>query len=191
MSVIPSKENKNIEFKEKLSSASHLKQDKKQHLSAQMKYLLEIGKGTAVYVIGIDDDGNPKGLSELEFGDLYSGFEEINESPSTLSKLGIQEKWHEAILGVLKKNFIEKEFELKAELQMSSYEGDGVEMIKKLLQSLEKNGISVSYISAPKYRLGMKTKNPKADTRKFEQEIQKITSEASKINVDVSYSMVQ
>jgi len=126
-----------------------------------------------------------------EFGDLYSGFEEINESPSTLSKLGVHEKWHEAILGVLQKNFIEKEFKLKAELQMSSYEGDGVDRIKKLLQNLEKNDISVSYISAPKYRLEMKTKNPKADTRKFEQEIQKITSEADKVNVSVSYSMVQ
>lgn len=126
-----------------------------------------------------------------EFGDLYSGFEEINESPSTLSKLGIHEKWHETILGVLQKNFIEKEFKLKAELQMSSYEGDGVDRIKKLLQDLEKNDISVSYISAPKYRLEMKTKNPKADTRKFEQEIQKITSEADKVNVSVSYSMVQ
>lgn len=126
-----------------------------------------------------------------EFGDLYSGFEEINKSPSTLSKLGIQEKWHEAILGVLQKNFVEKEFELKAELQMSSYESDGVERIKKLLQELEKSGISVSYISAPKYRLEMKTKNPKADTRKFEQEIQKITSDANKVNVSVSYSMIQ
>ena len=67
MSVIPRKENKNIEFKEKLSSVTHLKQDKKQHLASQMKYLLEIGKGTAIYVIGVDDDGKTKGLDELEF----------------------------------------------------------------------------------------------------------------------------
>ncbi|MEK6909598.1 MAG: GTP-binding protein, partial [Candidatus Aenigmatarchaeota archaeon] len=67
MSVIPRKENKNIEFKEKLSSATHLKQDKRQHLASQMKYLLEIGKGTAIYVIGVDDDGKTKGLNELEF----------------------------------------------------------------------------------------------------------------------------
>lgn len=126
-----------------------------------------------------------------EFGDLYTAFEEINKSPSLLSKLGILEKWHEAISKVLKKTFVEKEFEIKAELQMSSYESDGIERIKKLLQNLEKNGISVSYISAPRYRLGIKTKNPKADTKKFEQEIQKITSESNKINVDVSYSMIQ
>lgn len=67
MSIIPKKENKNIEFKEKLSSATHLKPDKKQHLAAQMKYLIEVGKGTAVYIIGVDDNGNSKGLTELEF----------------------------------------------------------------------------------------------------------------------------
>lgn len=126
-----------------------------------------------------------------EFGDLYTGLEEINKLPSILSKLGIQEKWHQPILKVLEKNFIEKEFNIKVELQMSSYESDGVERIKKLLQAIEKSGISVAYISAPKYRLEVKTKNPKADTKKFEQEIQKITAEASKINVDVSYSMIQ
>ena len=126
-----------------------------------------------------------------EFGDLYTGFEQINESPSMLSKLGVQEKWHDAILKILEKNFIEKEFEIKVELQMSSYESDGVERIKKLLQNLEKNGITVSYISAPKYRLEIKTKNPKVDTKKFEQEIQKTISEADKINVDVSYNLIQ
>lgn len=126
-----------------------------------------------------------------EFGDLYTGFEEINKSPSLLSELGIPEKLQDSILKVLKKTFVEKEFELKAELQVSSYESDGVDRIKKLLQSLEKSGISISYISAPKYRLELKTKNPKADTKKFEQEIQKVTDEANKMNVNVSYSMIQ
>ena len=45
MAIVPSKENKNIEFKERLSSTTHLKEEKKQHLAAQMKYLLDLGKG--------------------------------------------------------------------------------------------------------------------------------------------------
>ncbi len=126
-----------------------------------------------------------------EFGDLYAGFEEINKSPPLLSKLGIPEKWHDAILKVLEKNFVEKEFEIKIELIASSYASDGVEKIKKLLQNLEKSGISVSYISAPKYRAEIKTKNPKNDTKKFEQEIQKIIAEGSKVDVDISYSLIQ
>jgi len=64
---IPRKENKNIEFKERLLSSLHLKENKKQHLASQMRYRLEIGKGKAVYILGVDDKGKVKGLSEFEF----------------------------------------------------------------------------------------------------------------------------
>ncbi len=67
MSLVPSKENKNIEFKERLIPDIHLKEDKKQHLASQMKYLLETGKGNAIYILGVDDSGKTKGLSDLEF----------------------------------------------------------------------------------------------------------------------------
>ncbi len=82
MVVIPRKENKNIEFKEKLSSVIHLKQDKKQHLASQMKYLLEIGKGTAIYVIGVDDDGKTKGLNELEFEETLNVLKVVSSENS-------------------------------------------------------------------------------------------------------------
>lgn len=64
---IPKKENKNIEFKEKLISAVHLKNDRKQQLASQMNFRLENGDGKAVYIIGVDDSGISKGLTELEF----------------------------------------------------------------------------------------------------------------------------
>ncbi len=67
MALIPKKENKNIEFKEKLSPEIHLKEGKRQHLASQMKYLLEIGNGKAIYIIGVDDCGQTKGLSEVDF----------------------------------------------------------------------------------------------------------------------------
>jgi len=88
MSAIPSKENKNIEFKEKLSSATHLKQDKKQHLASQMKYLLEIGKGTAIYVIGVDDDGKSKGLNDLEFEETLNVLKVVaSENNASVTKV--------------------------------------------------------------------------------------------------------
>jgi elongation factor 1-alpha len=77
MPSVPSKENKNIEFKEKLLSSTHLKEDKRQHLASQMKYLLEIGKGTAIYVIGVDDSGRTKGLSDLEFQETVTVLKSI------------------------------------------------------------------------------------------------------------------
>jgi len=67
MAIVPRKENKNIEFKEKLTAETHLKEGKKQHLASQMKYLLGIGDGKAIYIIGVDDSGKTRGLSDLEF----------------------------------------------------------------------------------------------------------------------------
>ncbi len=88
MAVIPSKENKNIEFKEKLSGAIHLKQDKKQHLASQMKYLLEIGRGAAIYVIGVDDDGKTKGLNELEFEETLNVIKVVaSENNAVITKV--------------------------------------------------------------------------------------------------------
>jgi len=64
---VPRKENKNIEFKERLSPGYHLKNERKQQLASQMKFKLETGDGKAVYIIGVADDGKAKGLNEIEF----------------------------------------------------------------------------------------------------------------------------
>jgi len=67
MSIVPKRENKNIEFKEKLTAETHLRNERRQHLATQMKFLLETGDGKAIYIIGVDDNGVSKGLTEIEF----------------------------------------------------------------------------------------------------------------------------
>lgn len=85
---IPSKENKNIEFKERLTVNVHLKEDKKQHLASQMKYLLDMGKGTAVYIIGVDDAGKTKGLSDLELQETVNVLKTIaRENNADITKV--------------------------------------------------------------------------------------------------------
>lgn len=88
MATIPRKENKNIEFKEKLSSATHLREEKKQHLASQMKFRLENGDGKAIYIIGVDDAGNAKGLSDLEFEETLNVLKAIAaENHAEISKV--------------------------------------------------------------------------------------------------------
>lgn len=77
MGRIPRKENKNIEFKEVLRIDYHLKEERKQHLAAQMRYLLDIGKGEAIYIIGVKDSGMVRGLTEIEFRETLSVLETI------------------------------------------------------------------------------------------------------------------
>ena len=88
MSVYPKQENKNIEFKELLNPEIHLKAEKKQHLASQMKYRLEEGNGKAIYVIGIDDSGQKKGLGELEFAETLNVLKIIAaENKAKISKI--------------------------------------------------------------------------------------------------------
>jgi len=76
---LPKKENKNIEFKSKLSKEIHLKESRFEHLVTQMKYLLEIGNGYCIYIIGVDDNGNPIGISGYEFEESIQVLKEIAE----------------------------------------------------------------------------------------------------------------
>lgn len=124
------------------------------------------------------------------FADLYTALVEIKKSPETLIDLKIPEKWQKVLVETIGKSIVEKEFELKAELQLISYENDGIERIKEVLKNLEKSGVDVSYITAPKYRLEIKTKNPKADSKKFEQQIQKAVEQANKLKIEASYNII-
>lgn len=88
MALVPKKENKNIEFKEKLSPQTHLKDEKRQHLASQMKFRLEVGNGKAIYIIGVSDKGTSKGLTELEFEETLTVLKAIvRENNAEISKI--------------------------------------------------------------------------------------------------------
>ncbi|MEM3021841.1 MAG: hypothetical protein QXH52_06315, partial [Candidatus Caldarchaeum sp.] len=56
--AIPRGEVNNIEFKERLVPELHLRVEKRQKLASQMKHRLELGDGTAVYILGVRNDGS-------------------------------------------------------------------------------------------------------------------------------------
>ncbi len=60
--VLARGERENVEFKEFLSPGIHLSRDRKETLACQMNHRLLAGEGTALYVIGISDDGAPAHL---------------------------------------------------------------------------------------------------------------------------------
>jgi len=57
----PEIESGNVEYKLKLVNPS---EDRIEHLATQMKWRLGEGNGEAFYEIGVEDDGNPQGLSD-------------------------------------------------------------------------------------------------------------------------------
>jgi translation initiation factor 2 subunit 1 len=126
------------------------------------------------------------------FGDLFSAFESIKESPEVVNELPIEENWREALKSVAEKLMKKKEVEIKAELEMRSYAPDGIERIKKLLIALRgKVGGNVSYIAASRYRLIVSTRNPKVKEKELLEALESTSNEAKKEGVEYSYKILR
>lgn len=76
--IINQGERENIEFKEYLTESTHLKGPRRENLACQMKYRLENGNGTAIYFIGISDDGDIVGISEVRFEETLKVIKSIS-----------------------------------------------------------------------------------------------------------------
>jgi len=129
-------------------------------------------------------------LLQEQFGELFTAFEDIGESKDVLENLEIPKNWKDALLKIIGKSFKEKEVVLKVELELKSYAEDGVERIKKVLSSLDANDIEITYISAPKYRLKLKTNDPKNAEKNLREKLEAIVK-AKSTELESSYRFVK
>ena len=90
--VLKKGERKNIEFKSALND-EHLLKDRRERLSAQMKYRLKTGGGKAYYIIGVSDDGEVSCQSEEEFEKTLDVVKKLAEGIG--AKISEIEKYHE------------------------------------------------------------------------------------------------
>lgn len=133
-----------------------------------------------------------EGERTAEKFDLFYAFEEANEDPSTLAEAGITKEWADAIVEIIKKNFRVKERMLKAVLNLSSTAPDGVKTVKKVLSNLEKTAsVNVKYISAPKYSVDIKSKNPKEAEKRLKEGLEGAINEIKAAGGDGSYKLVK
>lgn len=131
-------------------------------------------------------------LMQEKFGNISTAFDEARESKEKLIQNGIPQEWTEAIAKIAQASFQEKEFEIKAELELKSFAGDGVEKIKQIFSDLEKStGASVKYISAPKYRVEVKGKEPKALEKKLVQALEDAVKAIEKSDGEGKYKIIK
>lgn len=74
--IVREGERENIEFKEFLTSY-HLREDRRQALACQMNHRILMGRGRAIYVVGVSDSGELKGISREQFEETLSVLESI------------------------------------------------------------------------------------------------------------------
>jgi len=131
-------------------------------------------------------------LLQEKFGNLFTAFEEIRKSEENLDKMNISDEWKQALKEIIKKTFKEKEIFIKAELELKTYVKDGIEKIKNILTDIsEKTGAKIKYISAPKYRVEVLTKNPKMDEKKLKESLELAIKEIKNFDGEGNYKFVK
>ena len=131
-------------------------------------------------------------LLQERFGELSDAIEEVRKDRSILMKNAISEKWNNALINVISKSFQEKEIKIKVRLEIKSLESDGVKRIKKILTDLgDKTGATIKYISAPRYLIELKTKNPKADEKKLVEALNNAIQDIRKGRGEGKYELIR
>jgi len=107
-----------------------------------------------------------------EFGEIFNAFDLASKSQEALTSKGIKPKWAKIIHKIAKESIQRKKVKIKAELDIKSYSGDGIDQIKKLLNNLtNKYGVNIKYISAPKYSVEIVSEDPKIAKRKLKENL--------------------
>jgi translation initiation factor 2 subunit 1 len=171
------------------------KKDEKDKLNSyrraqQAEKLLEMAARTLKK--NIDEAYEEAGfLLQDKFGELFIAFEEARREPDILEKSGVPKRWAEALLPIINKAIKEKETLLKFDINMISYEGDGVERIKQIVSELEKVGLKVSYISAPRYMAELVSRSPKEDEKRMLSALESLAHKAKQSKVEFGYKLVK
>ena len=130
-------------------------------------------------------------LLQEKFGELFTAFDEIKRNHAVLDNLGISKKWKDVLIAVVEKTMKDKEIILKVDIDAKSYDSNGLEKVKSVFSELKKDNISIRYISAPKYRVELKTINPKSDEKKLKNILESVMKKAKETNVEISYNFVK
>ncbi|MFH1420863.1 MAG: S1 RNA-binding domain-containing protein [Candidatus Aenigmatarchaeota archaeon] len=125
-----------------------------------------------------------------KFGSLFKAFETCLKKPESLEKRGVSTSWVTVIKEIAEKSIVQKEFLFRADLILKTFEPDGIERIKAVLQNIGKS-TSVSYITAPSYRLAYKAKNAKIAESKFKELLENAVKDAKKVNIEASYNILK
>jgi len=107
-----------------------------------------------------------------EFGEIFNAFDLASRSEEALTSKGIKPKWAKIIHKIAKESIQRKKVKIKAELDVKSYSGDGIDQIKKFLNGLtNKYRVSIKYISAPKYSVEIVSENPKMAKKELKENL--------------------
>lgn len=97
------------------------------------------------------------GRSLIEkYGSLYGAFEEVAMNEDVLEEDNFKGEWVEEFIKLAHENITPRVVKISGYLDLFSTKPDGIKHIKEALLAAEKEGVTVQYVGAPRYRLIVK-----------------------------------
>lgn len=108
----------------------------------------ELGKDLKTMYIEIGNRAYEK------FGNLYNFFQAISaDEEKAKVEFGVKSSIVDKVIQNVKEKIKPIEVSVSGTLTLQSYEENGVDDVKEILMKVEKDGIKVQYLGAPKYKL--------------------------------------
>ncbi len=132
--------------------------------------------------LGISFEEIYKKLKKLEeeYGELYFAFEEVKKHGEKVLQKKVPKAWIPELVELIDRSISLPEVEIVANLEIKSIAGDGVERINKLLKILQREGVEVIYLGAPKFRVSLKGIEAKEVANKLRELLEKVQKAAGK-----------
>jgi len=108
------------------------------------------------------------------FGTLFGAFEEAAINEDALKDEGFDGDWVNVFIEVAKENIVPPYVKISGYLELTTTAPNGIEHIKKVLQDIESDNVTVTYMGAPRYRINIKAE----DYRTAEEILQDVANRA-------------
>ncbi|MCD6370857.1 MAG: translation initiation factor IF-2 subunit alpha [Thermoplasmata archaeon] len=95
------------------------------------------------------------------YGGLYPAFEDAAINEDALEDEGFDGEWIKVFTEVARENIVPPYVKISGYLELTTNAPDGIERIKKVLQEIESENITVTYVGAPRYRVMVKAEDYK------------------------------
>ena len=115
-----------------------------------------------------------------EYGSLTQFFQACLNDDSALKNICTEEKITSPLLELIKSKIKTPEVEVAGTLVLKSFSENGIKMIKNAMLNELKDNISISYMSAPRYRISVKSRDFKSAEITLKTSSEKIIEEVKK-----------
>ncbi len=121
------------------------------------------------------------------YGSLYAFFQQLINTPTIIDSFDAPKELKEALAKTVREKIKAPEINVNGVLTLQTYASNGIEDIKKILLDIEKRGVHITYLGAPKYKINIIAQDYKNAEHQLKEIIDESLKMAKKHNIEGAF----